>query len=97
MIPRGVTSIKYGVLWKFDSLVRADTLYIRQAQLIHEGNIIDPVHTLLTRYTYNSLNQLVAQNTPDAGTSDFWYNDKGQLRVSQNAQQHNDGIPSFNN
>jgi len=95
MIPRNVTSIKYGVLWKFDSAVYADTLYVREAQLIHEGNIIDPRHTLLTRYAYNSLNQLIAQNTPDAGHSNFWYNDKGQLRLSQNAQQNIDGKYSY--
>src|SRR5262249_25148811 len=87
IIPDDVTTVKYGVLWKFDSAVYADTLFIRQAQLVHEGNIIDPEHILVTHYQYNSLNQLTSQNTPDAGKSYFWYDDKGQLKLSQNAQQ----------
>lgn len=46
-----------------------------------------PVHTLLTEYRYNSLNQVVAQRTPDAGISKFWYDRLGRLVVSQNAKQ----------
>lgn len=46
-----------------------------------------PVHQLVTNYRYNSLNQVVAQNTPDAGTSKFWYDRLGRLVVSQNAKQ----------
>jgi len=94
IIPDSVTSIKYGVLWKSGTSLspgegwgEADTLFIRQAQLIHEGNVILPEHTLVTRYQYNSINQLVSQQTPDAGNSDFFYNNKGQLKLSQNAQQ----------
>lgn len=59
---------------------------------------VDPVnaqHGLATRYKYNSLNQLIWQKTPDAGESNFWYNDKGQLRLSQNAQQYIDGAYSY--
>jgi RHS repeat-associated protein len=44
-------------------------------------------HKLKTRYKYNSLNQLVWQQSPDAGISQFWYDSKGQLRMSQNAKQ----------
>jgi RHS repeat-associated protein len=55
----------------------------------------NPPHTLLTRYRYNSLNQLIWQSTPDAGESNFWYNDQGQLRLSQNAQQHKDTVYSY--
>ncbi len=46
-----------------------------------------PNHTLATTYEYNSLGQLVKQTTPDGGATDFWYNAKGQLRLSQNAEQ----------
>ena len=56
---------------------------------------VDPPHTLTTRYQYNSLNQLIWQKTPDAGESQFWYNDKGQLRLSQNAQQYMDTLFSY--
>ncbi|RYY46515.1 MAG: RHS repeat protein, partial [Chitinophagaceae bacterium] len=44
-------------------------------------------HALPTHYRYNSLNQVVAQNTPDAGVSKFWYDRLGRLAVSQNSKQ----------
>lgn len=51
------------------------------------GNIVEPLHKLMSKYRYNSLNQLVEQHTPDAGMSRFWYDRQGQLRLSQNARQ----------
>ncbi|MEJ0034189.1 MAG: hypothetical protein WDO15_29370 [Bacteroidota bacterium] len=48
-----------------------------------------PLLSKLTTYQYNSYNQLTSQTTPDAGTSKFWYNNKAQLRLSQNAKQAN--------
>jgi RHS repeat-associated protein len=52
-------------------------------------------HTLATTYEYNSLNQLVKQNTPDGGSSNFWYDALGRLVVSQNAQQAEEGKYSY--
>ncbi|MBA4198864.1 MAG: hypothetical protein C0459_15060, partial [Chitinophaga sp.] len=49
---------------------------------------IVPDHTLPTWYAYNSLNQVVEQNTPDAGKSQFWYDKLGRLAISQNAEQN---------
>lgn len=46
-----------------------------------------PAHTLATTYRYNTLNQVVAQKTPDAGVSNFWYDRLGRLAISQNAKQ----------
>ncbi|PWV55751.1 RHS repeat-associated core domain-containing protein [Chitinophaga sp. S165] len=46
-----------------------------------------PAHTLATNYRYNTLSQVVAQNTPDAGTSRFWYDRLGRLAISQNLKQ----------
>lgn len=62
-----------------------------------EGVVADGsgVHKMVTRYHYNSLNQLVDQSTPDAGQSNFYYNSKGQLRLSQNAQQLKDKRYSY--
>lgn len=54
------------------------------------GAVVMPSHLLVTNYRYNSLNAVVAQNTPDAGTSLFWYDLVGRLAVSQNAQQNAD-------
>lgn len=45
-------------------------------------------HTLDTRYEYNSLSQLVSQQTPDGGFTKFFYDDNGKLRFSQNAKQN---------
>jgi RHS repeat-associated protein len=46
-----------------------------------------PEHTMETVYHYNSLNQLVYQNTPDGGVSRFAYDGLGRLVLSQNANQ----------
>jgi len=54
-----------------------------------------PDHNLATQYCYNTLNQVVAQSTPDAGTSHFWYDALGRLVVSQNAQQWIDNKYSY--
>ena len=42
---------------------------------------------LATQYRYNTLNQVIAQKTPDAGISQFWYDRLGRLAISQNAKQ----------
>lgn len=44
-------------------------------------------HKFLTTYRYQSLNQLIAQNTPDGGFSMFYYDRAGRLILSQNAKQ----------
>ncbi|HEX8548163.1 MAG TPA: RHS repeat-associated core domain-containing protein, partial [Cytophagaceae bacterium] len=46
-----------------------------------------PNYTLATTYEYNSLGQKISETTPDAGITKFIYNDKGQLRFSQNIKQ----------
>jgi RHS repeat-associated protein len=50
-------------------------------------NKVVPTHTLITDYRYNTLNQVAAQQTPDAGKTTFWYDLLGRLAVSQNSQQ----------
>lgn len=56
-----------------------------------------PDHTLPTTYAYNSLNQVIKQNTPDAGISEFFYDRLGRLTVSQNAEQKNPAIVDAEN
>lgn len=51
------------------------------------GDAEPVVHTMATEYRYNSLNQVVAQVSPDGGLSHFWYDRLGRLVVSQNAKQ----------
>jgi hypothetical protein len=59
------------------------------------GAVDTPQHVFSTRYCYNSLNSVIAQRTPDAGVSQFWYDRLGRLVVSQNAQQNHDGNYSY--
>ncbi len=51
------------------------------------GNKTEPGHVLTSRYQFSSLDQAIYQKTPDAGESHFYYDNKSQLRLSQNAQQ----------
>jgi RHS repeat-associated protein len=50
-----------------------------------------PDHKLVTRYSYNSFNQLSEQNTPDGGKSNFWYDQIDRLTISRNAEQNYNG------
>jgi RHS repeat-associated protein len=49
--------------------------------------VLKPAHALPTQYRYNALNQVVAQQSPDGGITNFWYDRLGRLAVSQNAKQ----------
>jgi RHS repeat-associated protein len=59
------------------------------------GTEVVPSHLFATNYRYNSLNAVIAQQTPDAGVSNFWYDLVGRLAVSQNAQQASAGNYSY--
>jgi len=54
-----------------------------------------PSHTMATRYQYNTLNQLVWQDTPDGGETTFYYDELGRLILSQNARQLTDNQFSY--
>ncbi|GAA4272075.1 RHS repeat-associated core domain-containing protein [Aquimarina gracilis] len=56
---------------------------------------IATAHTYVTGYDYNSISQLASQNTPDGGSSQFVYNDIGQLWYSQNERQVREGVFSY--
>ncbi len=63
-------------------------VYLDQVKIDRAGNVFNPrPHELVTQYRYNSLGQVVSQNSPDGGTSHFWYDALGRLVVSQNAEQ----------
>ncbi|MGE7775630.1 RHS repeat domain-containing protein [Chitinophaga sp. NPDC101104] len=47
-----------------------------------------PQHALNSTYSFNTLNGVVAQETPDGGASQFWYDWVGRLVASRNAIQH---------
>ncbi|WPQ60685.1 polymorphic toxin-type HINT domain-containing protein [Chitinophaga sancti] len=46
-----------------------------------------PSHGMASSYAFQSLNSISVQNTPDGGVSKSWYDRKGNLVVTQNAQQ----------
>lgn len=46
-----------------------------------------PNHHYESEYRYRSLANIEKQRTPDGGITDFWYNNKTQIRASQNARQ----------
>ena len=54
-----------------------------------------PNHKMATKYWYNSLGQLIDQETPDGGLTKFLYDDLNRLRFSQNAQQAIDATYSY--
>jgi len=59
---------------------------VRASRAIN-GIRVAPEHTMLTQYRYNTLGQVIAQISPDGGTSHFWYDVLGRLVVSQNEKQ----------
>ncbi|TCJ18412.1 RHS repeat protein, partial [Flaviaesturariibacter flavus] len=59
------------------------------------GGVLRPAHTQPTQYRYNTLNQVVAQQSPDGGRSEFWYDRLGRLSLSQNARQRPDSNYSY--
>ncbi|HET7115702.1 MAG TPA: hypothetical protein VFI29_04395, partial [Hanamia sp.] len=66
-----------------------DPLWLAQVEAAKAaGTVLVPGHTMPTVYRYNTLNQVVSQNTPDAGISSFWYDKLGRLAISQNAKQN---------
>lgn len=44
-------------------------------------------HKFTTEYAYNSVSNLIHQQSPDGGETDFIYNAIGQIRFSQNSKQ----------
>lgn len=57
--------------------------------------VSEPEHTMQTRYQYNSLGQPIWTSSPDGGESRMWYNEYGQLRMAQDANQNEES--SFRN
>ena len=55
--------------------------------LRQSGGVLVPEHTMATEYRYNSLNQVITQESPDGGLSRFWYDRLGRIALSQNAKQ----------
>ncbi|OQP68407.1 RHS repeat domain-containing protein [Niastella populi] len=76
--PEGVDVSKFGH-------ARAWSDSVRTAHRRNEA--LTPQHKLPTQYRYNTLNQVMAQKSPDGGLSEFWYDRLGRLAISRNAKQ----------
>ena len=60
------------------------------------GNPVYPDHTLVSRYEYDSYDNLVKKQTPDGGTFRLWYDQQGRLLATQSeAQAANGNIYSY--
>lgn len=71
-----------------DMTVVSRTTYFDSVKVARAaGTVYKPKHSYLTNYRYNSLNQVIAQTTVDAGLSNFWCDRLGRLVVSENAKQ----------
>ncbi|MBS1586001.1 MAG: hypothetical protein JSS82_10710 [Bacteroidetes bacterium] len=64
-----------------------------------DGSIIEaatmPVHYKSSFYTYNSINNVVKQITPDGGTTDYYYDAVGRVVYSQNDHQRPYGTVAY--
>jgi RHS repeat-associated protein len=75
--PEGVDESVYDRTTYFDSVTTERA----------SGAWYGPDHGLPTIYRYSSLNQVVTQNSPDGGFSQFFYDRLGRLAISRNAKQ----------
>ncbi|MBK7883858.1 MAG: hypothetical protein IPJ81_08665 [Chitinophagaceae bacterium] len=84
-IPPAGVDAKHSDAIFLDQVTKA-RLEVKQGGL-EQNNKVVPVHTLVTDYRYNTLNQVASQQTPDAGKTRFFYDALGRMVVSQNAEQ----------
>ncbi len=81
--PEGVEPVNVGAYNGMINDIRNNTATVSLPQLL----ACIPDHKKQSIYYYNSLNQLMTQTTPDAGTTNFYYDKGGRLLFSQNAKQ----------
>ena len=60
-----------------------------------EDNPTYPDHTFLTQYSYNSINQVISQTSPDTEEKKFWYDQLGRLVLSQDGRQAPKSLYSY--
>jgi RHS repeat-associated protein len=56
---------------------------------------LTPSHTKLSVYKYNTLNQVVDQQTPDGGRTEYFYDAAGRAIFSQNEKQRTTGRMTY--
>ncbi len=60
------------------------------------GTVKVPNHTMLSEVRYNTLNQAIAQRTPDASLTTLWYDRLGRMVISQNSYQRTVSVTENN-
>ncbi|MFH6994548.1 thrombospondin type 3 repeat-containing protein [Flavobacterium sp. FlaQc-48] len=83
--PEGIQRLKPASDITINNLRETNTQ--KEDTLSVNGVKVVPFHKLKTQYRYNSLNQLVWQQTPDGGQTRFAYDELGRIIASQNANQ----------
>lgn len=76
-------------------IANADLINVKNARAAGTKYPVGEQHSMITQYRYNTLNKVVAQITPDAGISKFYFDRLGRLAISQNAKQAADGNYSY--
>ena len=72
----------------------SDIVDVRNSRDSH-GDPHTPPHKFETEYVYNTLDELRQSTTPDAGESNFFYDNVGRIVASQNAEQANNNQYSY--
>ncbi|NDP22814.1 MAG: hypothetical protein GZ091_17300 [Paludibacter sp.] len=83
--PEGVHRLMPNSNAEIDTIRKRDTEKIDLTDV--NGIKVVPQNEMQTQYRYNSLNQLVWQQTPDGGITQFAYDGLGRIIASQNAKQ----------
>jgi YD repeat-containing protein len=83
--PAGVSFLPNTIATSVNVLREADSI----------SNQYLPAHSKSSTYEYNSLNQVVRQNTPDGGKTLFFYDKAGRAVFSQNAKQRDKGYMTY--
>ena len=85
--PHAVVPLTGTELAAVDAARDANTVLVPIHNRVPSSISVRTQFSLTTRYRYNSVDQPIAQETPDAGISTFYYDRLGRLAISQNAKQ----------
>lgn len=73
--------------WKHQYLRFLDLKITTEEETYPEYAPTTPIHSMEETFAYNALGWITSSNSPDEGKTEFVYNDLGELRFYQNAEQ----------
>ncbi|MDZ7776838.1 MAG: hypothetical protein U5L09_15135 [Bacteroidales bacterium] len=81
----------------FSPLSKSKVDKVQQNRNNNGNNSLSPNHKMATKYTYNSHNMVVKEDSPDKGVTKFWYNVMGRTtkRDSEQKSRGNVSLYSF--